>query len=360
MKRLFLAAAGLPAALILAALAIFLLAAPARGPHSALASAPPPPPSGNGPAIVAGPPSLVSGMVRIPVSTSAVTFDPYVGFNIAMKWDGTVFAYSSVDMAGSILNAFTPFCPPPDSTTFVTPSNSGVNFGCTALAPPLGPPSGLTTTGLLATVVLTPLTTGCSAIHLTTLTEGQNNASRSTFTINGGANANPQIPQAPGYTDTTSDQAGNTCAAVPLPTATPYTATAIASPTSTITPTPSVTPTFVPTAISTAQYVPAGGFRTVTPSSTPPTPGTATPPATATPAPGGAPPGGAAPPVGLAPGGGAAPGNTGPQGLITPPNTGTGAATGSVAAATLLLAAAALLLVGSGALFAWWRRERSR
>ncbi|MHB8377680.1 MAG: hypothetical protein ACYDEB_12110, partial [Dehalococcoidia bacterium] len=256
---------------------LFGLIALGRDTRGGLASAIPP--SGNGPAIVAGPPSLVGGKVRIPVTTTGTTFDQYMGFNLEMKWDGAVFAFSSVDMTGSVLTpALFPFCPPANATTFETPPGSGVNYGCTAV---LGVVPA-DTAGLLVTVVLTPLGTGCSAIHLQTLTEAQNNGSLSTYTIQLGG-LGPQIPQ--GYTDTTSDQAGNTCAAPPRPTATPA-LTNTPAPTVTNTPAPTATNTAVPTATFTA--VPTATFTAVPIATDTPAPtatNTVVPTATNTPAP---------------------------------------------------------------------------
>ncbi len=253
---------------------LFGLIALGRDTRGGLASAIPP--AGNGAAIVAGPPSLVGGKVRIPVSTTGTTFDPYMGFNLEMKWDGAVFAFSSTDLTGSILNAAFPFCPPANATTFETPPGSGVNYGCTAL---LGT---LNTTGLLVTVVLTPLGTGCSAIHLQTLAEAQNNGSLSTYTIQLGG-LGPQIPQ--GYTDTTSDQAGNTCAAAPRPTATPA-ATNTPAPTVTNTPAPTATNTPAPTATNTpAPTATNTPLATATNTPAPTATDTAVPTSTNTPAP---------------------------------------------------------------------------
>jgi hypothetical protein len=95
----------------------------------------------------------------------------------------------------------------------------------------------------------------------------------------------------------------------------------------------------------------------VTPSSTPPTPGTATPPPpAATQAPGGGGPGG----VATQPGGGPGGVGTGPTGTIKGPNTGTGDGTVGSTSMALLLIAAAMLLAGSGAGYAWYRREHGK
>jgi alpha-tubulin suppressor-like RCC1 family protein len=123
----------------------------------------PAPPSVTGPAITAGTPTLVgtasvsTGTITVPILASGGGFSPYDGFNLHLRWASSVFRFSTVDMTSSIINS--PFCAGP----IADGDGGGVTFGCTSLN---GPTGG---TGLLATVVLRPLDTGCSNIHVFTL-----------------------------------------------------------------------------------------------------------------------------------------------------------------------------------------------
>ncbi len=310
MKRLLTIAGG-----CLAALAVFI----------SLRAMPQASASGIGPQIVVGAPSLVAGKVNVPINTAGSGFVAYSGFNIRLKWDPTVFSFSSANSTGSVIPG-SPFCPP--ANTSLDPGGDGVVFACTGLSGPT------TSTGLLATIVLTPAASGCSALHLFTFGPPDGGTSGSgTFTNN-------PTPMTNTYQDGTANVAGMTCSPGATPTPTN---TAIPTPTNTTVPT---TPTS-----ATGTATPFGGFRTVTPTFT----ATSSPAAGATQAPGGTtPPGG-----GTQPGGGPGGTGTGPTGTITLPNTGARQPSG-VPMFVQLLAVISAFAIGTGAAAAGLRRLRRR
>src|ERR1700674_1120220 len=129
--------------------------------------------AGSGPTMVVGTPSLASGKVQIPINAVGSTFDPYAGFNVHLRWDLSVFSFSSANDSGTVLTS--PFCAPP----LVDGDSAGVVYACTGL----GGPS--TTAGLLGTILLTPAASGCSALHLFTLGPPDGgDAGNGTYTVN--------------------------------------------------------------------------------------------------------------------------------------------------------------------------------
>lgn len=185
--------------------------------------------AGTGPTITVGTPSLVSGKVQVPIQTTGSGFDPYLGFNVHLRWDPAVFTFSSASNTGTILAQ--PFCPPAAADG----DGGGVAWGCTALG------GSSTTTGLLGTLILTPAASGCSALHLFTFGGPDGGtATTGTYTI-----AEDFTPQSNTYQDGAANVAGNTCTPAGPPTSTPTpsnTPTPSATPTATLTPTPTRTP----------------------------------------------------------------------------------------------------------------------
>lgn len=188
--------------------------------------------TGVGPTITVGAPTLSSGKVQLPLSATGSGFDPYSGFNIHLRWDASIFKFDSANDTGTVINS--PFCPAPA----VDGDNAGVIYACTATSTPT------TTGGLLATIVLTPVSVGCSALHLFTLGPPDGgDTTTGTYTID----PSDFTPQ----TNTLSDGAANNLGASCTPPG-PATSTPTASDTVTVTQTPTVTatPTSTPTVLS--------------------------------------------------------------------------------------------------------------
>ncbi|MHB8377802.1 MAG: hypothetical protein ACYDEB_12735 [Dehalococcoidia bacterium] len=222
-RRILLSVALLPLLLGIAAL---LLLSSSRQP--ARAAAP-------GPQFSFGAPTLVSGKVQIPVLISGSGFSPYVGFALHLRWDPTVFHFSSATNTGGLFDAGG-FCPAADPNTFDA-DGGGVQYSCTTLTGPK------TATGQLALISITPLGTGCSSVHMFTYgpPDGGTGAT-GTYTVNDG----DFQPQANTYGPNLNvNQAGLACTPVGTPTATPTpanTATPTATPTNTPAPVPTNTP----------------------------------------------------------------------------------------------------------------------
>ena len=195
--------------------------------------------TGMGPQIEVGAPSLMSGKVRVPIVTTGSGFAAYSGFNIHLRWAPSVFSFSSYDTTGTILTG-TPFCT--SNTATYDSDGGGVVLGCAFIG---GSPAS--STGLLATLVLTPAVSGCSSLHLFTLGGVDAGTSGSgTYTTNPTSQTNT-------YLDGTANVAGMTCVPAGSPTPTP-------TPSLTPTPTNTATPTNTPTATNT----PLVGFPDVT------------------------------------------------------------------------------------------------
>ena len=283
--------------------------------------------AGTGPQIEIGATSLVAGKVDVPIITTGSGFTAYSGFSIHLRWDPGVFSFSSADITGSVIPG-SPFCPAANTATYDS-DGGGVVFGCSGL-------SGTTSsTGLLATIILTPAGSGCSALHLFTFGAPDGG------TTGSGTYTNNPTTQTNTYLDGTSDVAGAACSP------------GVLTPTNT----PTATPTETPGAAASATNTPFGGLRTVTPTPTPPVSATPVPPTEAPPT--GETP--AAPGGGSAPGGGGQPGGA-PGGVISGPNTGTGATAGGGGSwlAVLLISMLGLTAGGSGLMFAGLRRRGSR
>jgi hypothetical protein len=238
-----------------------------------------------GPDIEIGAITVDSGNIVVPVITTGTGFDPYVGFNARLLWDPAIFAFSSFNSTGTVINFA--FCVPP--FTGADPDGGGIIVACAALGAPT------TTTGLLGTIVLAPVGVGCSNLHLFTFGPPDGgDGTTGTYTLD-----EDSQPQDNAYgPDKQVDNLGQACTLVeetptPEPTDTPVpTATNTPEPTDTPVPSPTNTPvpptnTPVPSPTNTAVPSPT---NTAVPSPT----NTAVPP-TATPTPDapvtGAPPG---------------------------------------------------------------------
>lgn len=288
--------------------------------------------TGTGPGMSVGSASLVSGNVEVPISATGSVVDPYFGFNIHLTWDPGVFTFSSANNTGTVINA--PFCPPPA----VDAGGGGVIFGCTSTG------GSTSTTGLLGTIVLTPIS-GCSALHLFTFGPPDNGDSTTgTYTIN----AADFTAQSNTYTDGSADATGAQCS--PSATSTPApaaTATDTPVPGATNTPVSGSTNTPVATATSGGQVLVA------TPTSTPTskaTPGASTPSAGGSPAP--PPPSG---PVATSPSGSTAGAGAG---AVRLPNTGYGETSGGFPAAEIALIAAVMAVLAIAGGYVWRRKVR--
>ncbi len=199
--------------------------------------------TGTGPTMSIGTPSLVSGKVQVPVSASGGPPDPYIAFNIHLRFDPAVFSFASANNNGTVLPS--PFCPAP----VVDADGAGVIYACSSLG------GSTTADGLIATIVLTPVASGCSNLHLFTLDAPDNGDSNTgTYTVN---NAD-FTPQSMTYgPDVTANQLAATCAVPGTPTTTP-TPSQTATPTAT--PTPPPTPTSTATSVSGAPDVVVAAF----------------------------------------------------------------------------------------------------
>jgi len=149
------------------------------------------------PTMFVGTPSLVSGKVQIPISTAGSGFAPYSGFSVHLRWTSSVFSFASANSTGTVIPS--PFCPAsvPDS------DGAGVTYACTSTNA-----ASISTTGLLATIVLTPAASGCSALHLFTFGAPDGGvANDGTYTVDATANA----PQTTAYVDGSANVAGQGC-----------------------------------------------------------------------------------------------------------------------------------------------------
>ncbi len=146
--------------------------------------------------IAVGAPSLVGGNVLVPVRTSGSASAPYAGFSVHLRWDKAVFTYSSANSTGAVLAS--PFCPSPT----VDSDGAGVTYACTSTA------GSVTTTGLLATIVLAPAAAGCSPLHLFTFGAPDGGDARSgTYAVD----ATSSEPQAVLYADGSASVGGQVC-----------------------------------------------------------------------------------------------------------------------------------------------------
>jgi hypothetical protein len=170
--------------------------APAQGSDAATPT-PGAPLAPGGSAIAVGAPSLAGGVVRVPVSTTGSDLTPYTGFSIHLRWDPSLFSFASASSAGSVIPGSL-FCP----AARVDADGAGAIYACTAIG---GSPT--TTAGLLATVSLTPVGTGCSALHLFTYGGADNgDAGSGTYTIDG-----TSAIVAMATSDGSANQAGQVC-----------------------------------------------------------------------------------------------------------------------------------------------------
>jgi hypothetical protein len=208
----------------------------------------------SGPELIVGGAGLVDAThVQFTVAAIGGGFEPYVGFNLAITWDPAVFAYSNSSTAGGVLPAL--FCPAPDTTDLKSPGHDGVIVSCVSLAG-----TGTTATGLLATIELSVVAPGCSAIHLNTFgpPDGGNSLTGS-YTLADDFSSF----QTNTYQDATLDDTGAS-GCTPTPTQTP-------TPTPTNTSTPTSTPTDTPTATPTNTDTPTPtNTATATPTTAPP------------------------------------------------------------------------------------------
>lgn len=118
------------------------------------AAASPPVAHRSRPATIAiGSPARVGQTVQVPISVSG-TVDA-LGFNVHLRWDPAAFTFSSANASGSIIPS--PFC-----AQSIDTDGAGIVFGCATTG------AHATQTGLLATIVLTPASSGCSTLHLVT------------------------------------------------------------------------------------------------------------------------------------------------------------------------------------------------
>ena len=175
--------------------------------------------------------------VRVPVLISGSGFAPYGGVTSVLLWDPAVFTFSSADTTGTVIPS--PFCASGTASSSTGAHNgvtNGENVGCATLA------GSASATGLAVTFVLTPIS-GCSPLHLLTLSPPDNDANGSgTQDAVGGNQVNPFVT-----IDAMVNATGAPCT-VPTPTSSPTsTNTATNTPTRTSTPTSTNTPTNTPT-----------------------------------------------------------------------------------------------------------------
>ncbi|MDE3097519.1 MAG: hypothetical protein KGK07_16150, partial [Chloroflexota bacterium] len=134
------------AAATLAAATVILVGAP----HGVTAT-------GTGPTLAVGTPSLVAGKLQVPIVAQGTAVDPYNGYNLHLRWDPTLFTFSNASATGTVLGQ-TAFCLPPQHDR----DGAGVTLACTSVG------GSTANSGLLATIVLTPVSPGCSILHLFT------------------------------------------------------------------------------------------------------------------------------------------------------------------------------------------------
>jgi hypothetical protein len=111
----------------------------------------------DGPGLSMSAAALTGGALQLSVMSTPSNGATYEGFNIHVRWDPDAFAFASANHEGSVLPSL--LCAEP----VVDSDGGGVTYGCLT--------TGATTaaTGLLGTIVLTPLGAGCSTLHLVTL-----------------------------------------------------------------------------------------------------------------------------------------------------------------------------------------------
>lgn len=147
--------------------------------------------------ISVGSPTLVNGNVQIAVNVAGTGLAPYAGFNIHLRWDHSLFNFASANTTGTVLPGSL-LCPSAIPDT----DGAGVLYACSTLGG-----AQTSSAGLLGAIVLTPVGTGCSLLHL--FTEGRadgGDTSTGTYTID--ANANVALTST---ADGSSNQAGQTC-----------------------------------------------------------------------------------------------------------------------------------------------------
>ncbi|MHB8376573.1 MAG: hypothetical protein ACYDEB_06410, partial [Dehalococcoidia bacterium] len=183
--------------------------------------------SHRGPPLAVGTPSLVAGKLQVPIVAQGTAVDPYNAYTLHLRWDPTLFTLSGARTTGTVFGQ-TAFCLPPQRDG----DGAGVAIACTSVG------GSTTNSGLLATILLAPVSSGCSILHLFTFgPPDHGDANTGTFTVNA-ANSTVQTNT---YVDGTTNSAGAPCTPPP-PTSTPT-----FTPTWTFTPTPTSTPTLTST-----------------------------------------------------------------------------------------------------------------
>jgi hypothetical protein len=150
-----------------------------------------------GGAIMVAPASLVGGKVEVPVQVAGTGIASFTGFSIHVRWNASIFKFDSARSTGTVLPGSV-FCP----AATVDADGAGAILPCTAL-------SGAETTsaGLLGTIVLTPVGTGCSPLHLFTYQGADaGDGGTGTYTMNKAAAVVLTVT-----TDGSVDQAGQHC-----------------------------------------------------------------------------------------------------------------------------------------------------
>ncbi|MHB8515550.1 MAG: hypothetical protein ACYDCT_09220, partial [Dehalococcoidia bacterium] len=163
----------------------------------------------------------MAGKLQVPIVAQGTAVDPYNAYTLHLRWDPTLFTFSSTSTTGVVVQSF---CLPP----WADADGAGVIIRCFSRP--------TTNSGLLATVLLAPVSPGCSILHLFTFgPPDHGDANTGTFTVNA-ANSSVQTNT---YVDGTTDSVGAPCTPPP--------------PTSTPTITPTGTPTLTPTPTATHQ-----------------------------------------------------------------------------------------------------------
>ncbi len=160
--------------------------------------------AGNGPEFLIGSPALSSGQVQVPIYAWLQATDPYIAFNVHLRWNPSIFAFTSASAAGGV---FDPVADP--STGFCVtdsasqdPDGGGVVFACTGY-------TGTTSSyHLLAALTLSPQAAGCSGLHLFTFGGSDSGGTTNgTFTVNSA----DDTAQSNAYRDGTANNLGQTC-----------------------------------------------------------------------------------------------------------------------------------------------------
>lgn len=191
-------------------------------------------PSPTGPTLAVGVPSLIAGKLQVPIVAQGTVVDAYNAYNLHLRWDPTLFTFSGASSNGLVFGD-TAFCAPPLRDR----DGAGVVVGCMSIG------ASTKNSGLLATILLAPVSPGCSVLHLFTFgPPDHGDTNTGTYTVNA-ADSTVQVNT---YVDGTTDSTGAPCTPPPSPTPT-------SSPTATRTPTATSTPA-PPTATSTPTLVP--------------------------------------------------------------------------------------------------------